>query len=232
MIDVNAISLGDVFSESSQFIAQGRTQDAVQFKHVGSGQIVSLGLSYITNFLISADQFTEVVKVGKEDKYWTEKQIAEAVRKGELPADNKITTDTVRLEGIRTRWQKIYGEKVFKVTFFKKDTKLSAKKYKELRDAQISEALAIIAKTATQKKGVEEAAKAQLQKIQDNPILDFTPGELRELRGYKLEFESRNGEYKVKDLDLPADDSQQGVRQVNINTIQSLIVDGVKYELE
>lgn len=231
-IDINLISAGDVFSETSHYIAKGRTADLIQFEHVETGRLVSLGNSYVADLLSTANQFTETVVVGKEDKYWTARQITDAVTKGELPVDHLVREGDVRVKGIRSIFEDIYDGTVFEAVFQKKDAKLSAKKFKELRDAQIAEALAEIEKVATQKKGVKNASFEALRKIQDNPIFESTPGEMRTLHGYKVQFKSRDGHYDCIDLDLPADDSNKRIRQVNINTLKELVVKGVKYVVE
>lgn len=231
-IDISLIAAGDVFSETSHYIAKGRSAELIQFEHVETGRIVSLGNSYVADLLLSADQFTETKVVGKEDKYWTPKQITEAVAKGELAVDHTVREGDLRVKGIRTIFEEIYDGKVFKAVFQKKDTKMTAKKFKELRDAQIAEALAEIEKVATQKKGVKNASSDALRRIQDNPIFETVPGEMRTLNGYKIQFKSRDGHYDCIDLDLPKDDSNKRIRQVNINTLKELVVDGVKYVVE
>lgn len=79
------------------------------------------------------------------------------------------------------------------------------------------------------KKGVAEAAKKFAEELIKNPILPYEEGEDRVLRGFKIQFESRDGRYNCVDVDLPTDES---VRPVNINTIQWLIIDGKKYVVE
>lgn len=76
------------------------------------------------------------------------------------------------------------------------------------------------------------AYKEALKFIQDNPIKDFTEGEERILRGFKIQFTSRDGKYKCIDMDIPVTKKETGERLVNINTISSLIYDGIKYEVE
>lgn len=57
-------------------------------------------------------------------------------------------------------------------------------------------------------------------------------GEDRVLRGYKIQFESRDGRYDCVDMDITKTNKESGVRPVNINTIKYLIFDGVKYVVE
>lgn len=71
-----------------------------------------------------------------------------------------------------------------------------------------------------------------LEHIQNNPIKDFIEGEDRVLRGYKMQFVSRDGKYKCLDMDIERNSKEDGVRLVNINTIKQLIFNGVKYVVE
>lgn len=57
----------------------------------------------------------------------------------------------------------------------------------------------------------------------------YEEGEDRVLRGYKIQFESRDGRYDCVDMDIVRTDKESGIRPVNINTIKYLIFDGVKY---
>lgn len=76
------------------------------------------------------------------------------------------------------------------------------------------------------------AYKEALEHIQNNPIKDFIEGEDRVLRGYKMQFVSRDGKYKCLDMDIERNSKEDGVRLVNINTIKQLIFNGVKYVVE
>lgn len=62
-----------------------------------------------------------------------------------------------------------------------------------------------------------------------NPILGFEEGEDRVLRGYKVQFESRDGKYNCVDMDIERTEKESGVRPVNINSLKWLIFNGVKY---
>ena len=57
-------------------------------------------------------------------------------------------------------------------------------------------------------------------------------GEDRVLRGYRIQFESRDGRYNCINMDIQQTDKESGVRPVNINTIKYLIFDDVKYVVE
>lgn len=228
MINVNEIANGDVFSEISHYVASGKTATEVIFKHSESGAEVKLDYNYVENLLKTADQYSKIVEVGKEDKLWTKKQIEEGEKKN-LFGGTPPNVGDLKQAGIRTLFEEIYSSQVFTAKFYKADTKMPAKKFKQLRDDQIATAIEKIEKTATQKKGVAAIAKEVITEIQNNPIFDVVPGELRTLRGYKIQFKSRDGRYDCIDADLAAPDN---VRPVNINTLQELIFDGVKYVLE
>lgn len=77
------------------------------------------------------------------------------------------------------------------------------------------------------KKGVADWAKKTLYTLMNNPIPKIVEGEDRVLRGYKIQFESRDGKYQCIDMDI--EDSENNVRLVNINTIKWLIIDNTKY---
>lgn len=68
--------------------------------------------------------------------------------------------------------------------------------------------------------------------IQNNPVKDYIEGEDRVLRGYKMQFVSRDGKYKCMDMDIKRTGKETGERYVNINTISHLIYNGVKYVVE
>lgn len=207
---IGDINKGDIFSEISHYQFQGMSTDrsgGMNFKHVESGETVTLNPNYVQNLLTTADQFFETREVTKEDK------------KDGTP-------------GIRTIWEGIHSAKVFTVSFKKADTPVSATKLKKLREDQISTALAAIELAQKNKKGVANAAKAALSEIQNNPINAIEPGESRVLRGYKTQYESRDGRYNCVDMDLletSGGDLSKTIRPVNINTIEWLVFEGVKY---
>lgn len=89
-----------------------------------------------------------------------------------------------------------------------------------------------IDKAKKAKKSMAVAYKEALEHIQNNPIKDFIEGEDRVLRGYKMQFVSRDGKYKCMDMDIERSSKEDGIRLVNINTIKQLIFNGVKYVVE
>lgn len=74
-----------------------------KLKHLESGDMVYIGKEYIHNYLESADDFTNEVKVTREDK-----------KDGTL--------------GIRSIFEGIHGSQVFTVCFKKQDTPKSQRK--------------------------------------------------------------------------------------------------------
>jgi hypothetical protein len=205
---IKDIKQGDVFSEISRYQFIKADNKSYKFKHLESGNTISLDEKYVENLLTTADQYDKEIKVTKEDsKDGTKK-------------------------GIRSIFEEIYDGQVFTVCFRKQDTPLSAKKIKELRDAQITEALSKIEKAQKGKTGVANIAKSVLEEIQNNPILPIELGEERVLRGYKIQFSSRDGKYNCIDMDIDSKKEGDNVRPVNIVTILWLVYKGVKYVVE
>lgn len=206
MIDINKIKQGDIFSESSHYKVLDKDGTRVKFQHIETNEAVVLDNRYVQEILVTGDQYTETKEVGREDK-----------QNGDF--------------GIRSIWENIHGTEVFTVCYKKQDEPLSQKKFNELKSAQVSEAIKEIEATAVAKKGVANKAKEVLTRIQENPILPYKEGESRMLRGYKIQFSSRDGKYKCIDMDLldGQQDNNSSIRPVNINTIEYLIYKGIKY---
>jgi len=221
-INLNEIETGDVFSEESHYVYLGQENGKRQFKHLESGQKVNLDDRYVAELLQTADQYTEEVEVGVEDKHWTQKQIDEAKKKGLLEIDSTVREGDVKLKGIRSLWTDIHSTQVFSVCFNKKGKELTKKAYNAAKEAQIAHALTNI---SSGKVTLEEAFK----EIQENPIFSTEKGEERVLRGYKVQFSSANGFYDVIDMDIEDDGKGSNLRKVNINEINWLVVRGVKY---
>lgn len=205
---IKSFKVGDVLSESSHYkVLADNGNLNFELKHLESGDIVYIGKEYIHNYLESADDFTNEVKVTREDK------------KDGTP-------------GIRTIFEGIKSSEVFTVVFQKQDKAKTKKQYEAEREAQRQEAVALIDKAKKAKKSMAVAYKEALEHIQNNPIKDFIEGEDRVLRGYKMQFVSRDGKYKCMDMDVVRGPKETGERLVNINTIKQLIFNGVKYVVE
>ena len=203
-VNLSEIQVGDIFSEESHYIVKSVTKDFVTFNHLESGKEVKLSTSYVQNLLNTSDQFHEVKEVTKEDK------------KDGTP-------------GIRTIFESIKSSEVFTVVFKKQDKPKTKKQINEEREAQREKAIELIDKAKKQKKSMAVAYKTALEYIQDNPILDYVEGEERVLRGFKLQFVSRDGKYRCLDMDIKRSAKETGERLVNINTIEQLVYNGVKY---
>src|SRR3954466_6831587 len=111
-VDVSEIEEGDVFSEESHYIYEGWNGKTRQFKHLESGKIVNLDDNYVEDLLTTADQYHREEEIGKEDKFWTVKQIEAANFKAgsTTPREGEL-----RQKGIRSLWASIHSSKVFTV---------------------------------------------------------------------------------------------------------------------
>lgn len=207
VIDLKEIQAGDVFSEESHYVVKSVEKYGVVFNHLESGKSVRLNNEYVKELLNTSDQYEKEVKVTREDK------------KDGTP-------------GIRTIFENIKSSEVFTVVFTKQDKVKTKKQYEAEKEAQRAEAVALIDKAKKQKKSMAIAYKEALEYIQNNPIKDYIEGEDRVLRGYKMQFVSRDGKYKCKDMDIPVTEKETGERLVNINTIKVLVVNGTKYVVE
>ena len=203
-VNIKEIEVGDIFSEESHYVVNKVAKDKVEFLHLESGKKVSLSNEYVANLLNTSDQYDNEVKVGKEDK------------KDGTP-------------GIRTIFENIKSSEVFTVVFKKQDKPKTKKAIEAEKEAQRAEAVALIDKAKKAKKSMATAYKEALELIQNNPIKDYIEGEDRILRGYKMQFVSRDGKYRCMDMDITKTDKETGERLVNINTISQLIYNGTKY---
>lgn len=202
------IKVGDVLSETSHYIVAGFNFDgSVRCKHFESGEEVNIGKSYIDNYIKSGDNYDQEVKVTKEDK-----------KDGTL--------------GIRSIWENIHSGQVFTVCFKKQDKPKSKKKLNEEIDCLVDQFSKDIDKVKASKKSVAEKAKQLITELIREPILPYEEGEDRVIRGYKIQFESRDDRYDCVDMDIVKTDKESGIRPVNILTIRWLIYNGVKYVVE
>lgn len=203
-VNIKEIEVGDIFSEESHYVVNKVVKDRIEFLHLESGKKVSLNNGYVSNLLNTSDQYDNEVKVGKEDK------------KDGTP-------------GIRTIFENIKSSEVFTVVFKKQDKPKTKKAIEAEKEAQRAEAVALIDKAKKAKKSMAVAYKEAIEFIQNNPVKDYIEGENRILRGYKMQFVSRDGKYRCMDMDITRTDKETGERLVNINTISQLIYNGTKY---
>nr|DAP18922.1 MAG TPA: hypothetical protein [Crassvirales sp.] len=201
---VKNFKVGDVLSESSHYVVTGIYGNGTVLKHQESGDSVHLNKMYIEKYLESADEVINEVKVTKEDK-----------KDGTL--------------GIRSIFESIHGTQVFTVCFKKQDTPKSQKKLNAEIATLISDFSNEIDTIQKSRKGVADAAKRFAEELITHPILPYEEGEDRVLRGFKIQFESRDGRYNCVDMDI---EDNNNIRPVNINTIKWLIIGGTKYVVE
>lgn len=202
---IQNIELGNILSETSHYVVTRLNgSESIECRHLESGDTVHIGQEYLKNYCQSADEYSEVVEVTKEDKF-----------------DGT--------PGIRGIFEGIHSSEVFTVVFKKQDKKKTKKQVKEEQEKQIQDTIALIEKAKSQKKSVAAAYAEALTFIQQNPVKDYIEGESRTLRGYKVQFQSRDGRYDCVDMDIEKTEKESGVRPVNINTIESLIYKGIKY---
>lgn len=201
---VKNFKVGDVLSESSHYVVTGIYGNDTVLKHQESGDSVHINKIYIEKHLESADEVINEVKVTKEDK-----------KDGTL--------------GIRSIFESIHGTQVFTVCFKKQDTPKSQKKLNAEIATLISDFSNEIDTIQKSKKGVADAAKRFAEELITHPILPYEEGEDRVLRGFKIQFESRDGRYNCVDMDI---EDNNNIRPVNINTIKWLIIGGTKYVVE
>lgn len=201
---VKNFKVGDVLSESSHYVVTGIYGNDTVLKHQESGDSVHINKMYIEKYLESADEVINEVKVTKEDK-----------KDGTL--------------GIRSIFESIHGTQVFTVCFKKQYTPKSQKKLNAEIATLISDFSNEIDTIQKSKKGVADAAKRFAEELITHPILPYEEGEDRVLRGFKIQFESRDGRYNCVDMDI---EDNNNIRPVNINTIKWLIIGGTKYVVE
>ena len=204
---INQLKQGSIISESSHYIVNRVSGSTAWLTHFESGEEVQIGMSYLRNYTNSADLFETTVKVTKEDK-----------KDGTL--------------GIRSIFENIHSGQVFTVCFKKQDKPKSKRKLQEEIDAIVEQFSNSIDAVKNSKKGVANAAKNLVTELVNNPVLPYDEGEDRVLRGYKIQFESRDGRYDCVDMDIVKTDKESGIRPVNILTIKWLIYNGVKYIVE
>lgn len=206
-VNLREIEVGDIFSEESHYIVKEVKSGSVVFKHLESGKTANLSNEYVCNMLNTSDQYEKEVKVTREDK------------KDGTP-------------GIRTIFEGIKSSEVFTVVFKKQDKAKTKKQFESEKEAQRMEAISMIDRAKGQKKSMATAYKEALEFVQSNPIKDYIEGEDRILRGFKIQFVSRDGKYRCVDMDIEKTEKDTGERLVNINTISQLIYNGVKYTVE
>lgn len=199
------ITVNDVLSEVSHYRVIGINADgSIRVVHAESGDVVNIGRTYVEKYIKSGDNYDKEVEVTREDK-----------KDGTL--------------GIRSIFEGIHSGQVFTVCFKKQDKPKSAKQFNAEVNEIVTKVCEEIDQVKSSKKGVAEWAKRTISALMKNPISKVVEGENRILRGYKIQFESRDGRYDCVDMDIVKTDKESGIRPVNILTIKWLIYNGVKY---
>lgn len=204
MKEIKQLKVGDVLSETSHYKVERVNAQDIVVRHHESGDQVRLGIGYVGGYIDSADEVVEEVKVTKEDK--------------------KDGT-----KGIRSIFEGIHTSQVFTVCFKKQDKPKTKKALQAEIDYLVNQFCTDIDKVKSSKKGVAERAKTLITEFIKEPILPYEEGEDRVLRGFKIQFESRDGRYDCVDMDI---EDENNIRPVNINTIKWLIFNGIKYIVE
>ena len=225
-MNIKEVKAGDIFSEVSHYVATkdyNENSESVSLIHIESKKEVLLSNKYVENLLKTADSFSKIVEVGKEDKLWTAKQIDEQFANLGKLSENAPRVGDIRVKGIRTIWEELVSPHVFTVCFQKADKAKTQKALKAEKEARIQSYVDQIERVKIQKKGVAVAAAVIVEDSISNPILTFEPGEDRILRGFKVQFTSRDGKYDCVDMNILTQGTESAVRPVNINTIKYLI---------
>ena len=205
MKDFEQLQVGSVLSEISHYKVLNINKTGITCLRLESNEQVKLGSEYVSEYIDSGDEITQEVKVTREDK-----------KDGSL--------------GIRSIFDNIHTPQVFTVCFKKQDKPKSQKALQQQINAVIEKFSETIDRVKTSKKGVASASKELIAELIENPILPYEAGEERVLRGYKVQFESRDGRYNCVDMDI--DTLSNNIRPVNINTIKWLVYNGTKYIVE
>jgi hypothetical protein len=216
------------FSELSHYTLKAKGKGKLTFIHHASGSEVTLSEKYVTTYLKNAEQYQDTIKVGREDKFWTAKQIEAAIKKREFRRKDAPEVGDLRVQGIRSLWESIHSQQVFSVGYLT-NSKETSHELKERREEKIADIIADLGplRSNANKASRESYVKEALMEALQNPVVKAP--NTRVLRGYKVQFTSRDGRYNCVDMDL---DAPNNVRPVNINTLQWLVFDGVKYIVE
>lgn len=219
-INVADAQAGHKFSEISHYEYLHDNHDGTHaMQQMSTGDIIHVSGEYIENLMNSAEQYQSEVKVGLEDKHWTARQIKNAVAAGKFSEEHAPEIGDLRVPGIRSIWEGIHSKHVFTVMFLAQSKE--TQRELQLRKEAQAESLAAQIRSGQNLSELRETVKSLINSAQDDPIVKV-PRE-RVLRGYKLQYTSRDGKYLCMDTDLMEE------RPVNINTIQWLVYDNVKY---
>lgn len=199
------VNPGDILSESSHYRVTNVIGNLVKLLHYEGNMPITLTHDYINKYTKSADYFSSIITVTKEDTV-----------NGEL--------------GIRSIFEMIKSHQVFTVCFTKQESNKTKKQLAEDVN-KFSDEIFKIADCYKRRKGTFDK-EALTKLLIENPITHKNEGEERILRGFKVEFASRDGRYDCIDMDIEVHGTEKGIRPVNINTIKWLIINDTKYIVE
>ncbi len=223
-INRTEVLVNHIFSELSHYTYKGVNPATGLNKlyHHGSGNTIEVDDRYLCDLMQSAEQYHNVVTVGLVDTYWTAKQVEDAIKNGVYSKSNAPEVGSLKQKGIRTVFDEIKGQHVF-TCMYMAQSKETVKELNERKRQQRDNLLGSI-KTGLSKSELLATVDNILEQAQNDPIVK-TDRE-RVLRGYKVQFTSHDGKYLCKDMDINEE------RPVNINTLQWLVYDGVKYQVK
>lgn len=202
MIDIKDLKTGDIFSENSHYILTSKNDKKKEYIFEHTESKMSVRLT--------EQYILDLLKTA--NSYSKEVEVTKE--------------DSKSGPGIRTIWENIHSQQVFTVCFKKQDKPKTAKSIAEEQGNIRRIATEKIEKAKKAKKSIADAYEEALAYVQSNPVLEYLPGEDRILKGYKTQFSSRDGRYDCMDIDI------KELRPVNINTINWLVYDGVKYTVK
>lgn len=219
---------GDFLTEISSYTVKTVDKDKTVLIHGESRKEVTIAKNYVELYMIPADQYTSEVIVGKEDTYWTEKQIQEAIAKG-VPNASNLREGDLKAKGIRSIFLDYPLRTACAVCFFKKDKPLSAKAYEKAIEDKIAQDLQEITNG-------NKSLKDVLAESNKKPVLNYIPGEERVMIGYKISNFSQTSDYKFMDVKVPNPSSPGGFdhieKSIDLSTIKWMVADGIKYILK
>lgn len=146
----------------------------------------------------------------------------------------KMCTSGVHYEGdeevtfteLKRIFEEIPAYTPFTVVFRKKDKAKTKKAYQAELLERVQKAVEEVEKARRNKESMVKAAAAVLEDAHKNPVLDHTPGEMRQLTGWKIDRYAGDGFYKVQDAYV---DPAKNERLVNVNEIYEVVFNKKRY---
>lgn len=190
------------------------------------------------DFLTELTKYTFLRKEGDKFIFSAETgEVTEEVQLSEEYVNTFLTSSTYYTEtkkvtredkkngepGIRTIFAQIPTHAAFSCIFTKQSKKLKKSEVESNKKAVLNSFEQVLKAARGRRKSMTEAGLDFVKDLLENPVADTAPGEDRFLAGYKTTTESRDGKYMCMDTNI------NDVRPVNINTLKSLVYNGIKY---